>query len=300
MKKYLSLGLVVLLLLVVSVGCATGTSVQNTTAAPTETPTEAPTEAIDENTFEDGVYFAVQEDFSKTGWKYHVIITVEDGKIVDTVWNATNRVPGLDKFTVSEEGNYGMVAFGKAQSEWHEQAQATVNYFLETQTYEVAEGFYPEGNGKTDTIAGVTITVSEFYELAKEALESASVTAGSFDDGYHVSSLDPDDKGWQYMAQFTVVNGTIVDVNYNSQSITQLDDAGKPVDKKGLGFDYGMKEKAKSAYEWFEYAKMIEDYVVETQGFDVNYTSDRGNTDTIASVTIGVKEIDLLFDKAFN
>jgi hypothetical protein len=45
---------------------------------------------------------------------------------------------------------------------------------------------------------------------------------------------------------------------------------------------------------------MIENYIVETQGFDVNYTSDKGNTDTIASVTIGVKEIDLLFDKAFN
>jgi major membrane immunogen (membrane-anchored lipoprotein) len=300
MKKYFSLALIVLLLVAVSVGCATGTSVQNTTAAPTATSTEAPTEAIDENAFEDGVYFSTQEEFSKTGWKYHVTITVEDGKIVDAVWNATNRVPGLDKMTVSEQGNYGMVAFGKAQAEWHEQAQATIAYFLETQSYEVVEGFYPKGDGKTDTIAGVSITVSEFFELAKEALESEPVAAGSFTDGYHVSVLDPDDKGWQYMAQFIVVNGTIVDVNYNSQSITQLDDAGKPVDKKGLGFDYGMKEKAKAAFEWFEYAEMIENYIVETQGFDVNYTSDKGNTDTIASVTIGVKEIDLLFDKAFN
>ncbi len=299
MKKYVSLSLIVLLLVVSSVGCSTEAQ-QTTTAAPTVAPTEAPTEAIDENAFDDGVYFAVQEEFSKTGWKYHVIITVEDGKIVDTVWNATNRVPGLDKFTMSEEGNYGMVAFGNAQSEWHEQAQATVAYFLENQTYEVSEDFYPEGNGKTDTIAGVTITVSDFYELAEEALESAPVAAGSFDDGYHVSALDPDDKGWQYMAQFTVVNGTIVDVNYNSQSITKLDDAGKPVDKKGLEFDYGMKEKGKSAYEWFEYAEMIEDYVVETQGFDVNYTNDNGNTDTIASVTITVKEMELLFDKALN
>lgn len=296
MKKYVSLALIAVLLMVLSVGCATGTSVQNTTAAPTETSTEV----IDENAFEDGVYFANQQEFSKTGWKYHVIITVEDGKIVDTVWNATNRVPGLDKFTLSEEGNYGMVAFGKAQAEWHEQAQATIDYFLETQSYEVGEDFYPAGDGKTDTIAGVTITVSDFYELAKEALESTTVATGSFTDGYHVSTLDPDDKGWQYMAQFVVVNGTIVDVNYNSQSITQLDDAGKPVDKKGLGFDYGMKEKAKAAFEWFEYAEMIENYIVETQGFDVNYTSDKGNTDTIASVTIGVKEIDLLFDKAFN
>ena len=299
MKKYVSLSLIVLLLVVSSVGCSTEAQ-QNTTAAPTATSTEAPTEAIDENAFEDGVYFATQEEFSKTGWKYLVIITVEDGKIVDTVWTATNRVPGLDKFTVSEEGNYGMVAFGNAQSEWHEQAQATVAYFLENQTYEVSEDFYPEGNGKTDTIAGVTITVSDFYELAEEALESAPVAAGSYDDGYHVAALDPDDKDWQYMAQFTVVNGTIVDVNYNSQSISKVDDAGKPVDKKGLGFDYGMKEKAKSAYEWFEYAEMIEDYVVETQGFDVNYTSDSGNTDTIASVTIGVKEMDLLLDKALN
>ncbi len=289
MKKIIAVSLIVIMVMVVLAGCQTGSSVQS--------PQE---EASDSNKYNDGVYVAIQDAYSRSGWKYHVAITVENGEIIDAVWNALNRVPADDKWTQSVNGTYGMVAFSEAQSEWHEQAQKTIDYLIEMQTPNPGDGFYLEDNSKTDAIAGVTISVSDFFVLADMALSSEPISSGPFTDGTPFVSLDPDDKGWQYMAQFVVVNGTIIDANYNAQSINDVDDAGKPVDKKGLGYDYGMKEIAGSTLEWFEHAALIESYIVENQNFDINYLNERGNTDTIAGVTIAVNQIDSLFSKAFD
>ena len=37
--------------------------------------------------YEDGIYFAQQTEFPKSGWKYNVTLKVEDGEFTEVVWN---------------------------------------------------------------------------------------------------------------------------------------------------------------------------------------------------------------------
>lgn len=288
MKKLLSIILIVLLLFSLASGCT-----------PKEKSVESEETIVTKN-LEDGIYFASNSDFSSNGWKYHVIITIAKGNIIDVVWNGTNRVPGPDKKTMSVNGTYGMVAFGNSQSEWHEQAELAENYLIQIQTPVTEDDFYSDEEGHTDSIAGVSINVSELFNLAKKALSSDPVPLGIYKTGYPLAALDPDDNGWQYMSQFIVVNNTIVDANFNAQSITDLDNYGNPIDKKGLGYDYGLKANGDSAYEWFEHAAMVEEYVINNQSFDVDYNDEEGHTDSIASVTISIMEMHELFNRAFD
>jgi len=122
-------------------------------------------------TYKDGVYTAEQEDFDKqSGWKGTIEIVVEDGKIVSVDWNAVHKDGGDDKKTQSKNGAYGMVEKGGAQAEWHEQAEKVEAYLIETQNPAAIK--YDNG-GYTDAIAGVTIHVNDFVELATKALENA-------------------------------------------------------------------------------------------------------------------------------
>lgn len=292
MKRLLPIILIVFMLFSLTVAC---TPAKEPVVEPIEEPVAEPVEMM----YEDGIYFASEDAFAGSGWKSHVVITVADGKIVDADWNGINRVPTQNKKTKSMDGNYGMVAFGDAISEWHEQAEVAEQYLLDMQTADTAEGFYKDDEGHTDAIAGVSIHVSAFFDLAEKALASDAVPVGMYDDGFPMSSIEPDDKGWQYMSQFIVVNGTIVDANFNSQSITDVDEDGNPLDKKGQAYEYGMIENAGSEYEWFEQANMAGEFVVANQGFDVNYSDDEGHTDSIAGVTIHVNQMAELFTKAF-
>lgn len=303
MKRIICFMLCIIMVFALTIGCSPKPAVEQTTekttepatSATTAQSTEQPTTNTTVGKFKDGVYFAIDKTFPDSGWKSHMIVTVENGNIVEAIWNGTHRVPTQDKITVSAEGNYGMVAFGKAQSEWHEQAAATSAFLIKSQDTKL--GLKPDGT--TDAIAGVTIKINEFYDLVDKALDSTPVPKGKYKDGYPMSALTPDANGWQDMSQFIVVNGTIVDANYNSQSITQLDTAGKPLDKRLMGADYGLVKNGGAAHEWDEYADMIGAYVVQTQGFDVVYKNNEGYSDTIAGVTIHIKEMDELFKKAF-
>lgn len=289
MKNIFSLLLIVLLIFSLSVGCSP-------TNAPVDQPDPTDENPVDDPTFSDGVYFAIEDNYDdKTGWKNHVVITVKNGKIVNAVWNGTNRIPSLDKNTQSENGSYGMITYGGAQAEWHTQAKATIDYFLELQSTELPEGFYKDTSGHTDAIAGVSIRVTEFFDLAAKALDSSPIPSGNYTDGYPYVLTGADSHGWQYGGQLIILNGTIVDANFNAVSISQLDENGKFADKKGLLDTYGMKNGG-ATYEWYEHANMVGEYVVATQGFDVNYIDDKGHTDSIAGVSIHVNEMETVFN----
>ena len=60
----------------------------------------------------------------QTGWKYMVIIEVQNGEIVSATWNGANRDGGTDKVTRSRSGEYGMAENGGAMAPWYEQAAA--------------------------------------------------------------------------------------------------------------------------------------------------------------------------------
>jgi major membrane immunogen (membrane-anchored lipoprotein) len=243
---------------------------------------------------EDGVYYAEQDEFGGSGWKYHVILTVEDGKFVDAQWKGTHRVPQTNKYDQSVNGEYGMVEFGNATSYWYEQADSTIDYFLENQSVEVPEDFYTSEEGHTDAIAGVTIHVVEFFDLAEKALANGPVPEGDYTDGYPMAAGEPSDNGWQSMIQLTVVNGTIVSANVNAVS-TEENAEGEFDDKKALKEDYGMKA-AGSDLEWYEQAALVEEYIVENQNLDIPLED--GYTDAIAGVSIHVDEMVELFNEA--
>lgn len=178
MKKIVSLLLVAIMAMSLLTACggnagentnSTDNSTNNSTNDSTNDSTDnSNAEAI---TYKDGEYTAEQDDFDeKTGWKSTIKIVVEGGKIVSVDWNAVHKDGGEDKKTQSKNGTYAMVEKGGAQAEWHEQAEKVEQYLIEKQ--DPAAIKYDE-NGYTDAIAGVSIHVNDFVELAVKALENA-------------------------------------------------------------------------------------------------------------------------------
>lgn len=120
--------------------------------------------------YKDGAYHAEGKDFdAQTGWKGTVDVTVMNGNIVSAIWSGVNK-NNEDKLAASMEGKYPMVEQGGAKAPWHEQANATVAFFLEKQD---PAAITVKGDGKTDAIASVTIAVGEFTELVTQALSTA-------------------------------------------------------------------------------------------------------------------------------
>lgn len=168
MKKLASVLLVVLLVISLFAGCG---GKDNNPKSGDNNNTNTPSGDGKTITYKDGTYTAEQKDFAEnSGWKANVTIEVQDGKIVKADWNGTHKEGGKDKKTSSKEGEYGMVEKGNASSEWHEQAEKAEAYLIETQDPSKID---LESDGSTDAIAGVTIKVKEFFELAQEALEKA-------------------------------------------------------------------------------------------------------------------------------
>ena len=119
----------------------------------------------------DDTYTAEEADFAeKSGWKDNVTIEVKDGKIASVDWNSTHKDGGKDKKTSSKDGDYGMVEKGGASAEWHEQAEKVEAFLVEKQD---VDAITLNDDGSTDAIAGVTITVSGFVDMVKDALSGA-------------------------------------------------------------------------------------------------------------------------------
>lgn len=121
--------------------------------------------------YKDGAYTAEEAEFSNE-WKYNVSITVLYGHIASVNWNASNEMDAeLNKKTASMEGNYPMVENGGAIAPWHEQAAKVEAHLLMTQ--DPTDIAFTDEDGHTDAIAGATIKVANFFELAQEALKDA-------------------------------------------------------------------------------------------------------------------------------
>jgi major membrane immunogen (membrane-anchored lipoprotein) len=122
--------------------------------------------------YKDGSYYAEAAEFdANSGWKENVQLTVMNGHIVAVRWNGVHKDGGTDKVTRSTAGEYGLVAKGGAQAEWHEQALKAEQYLLEKQ--DPAAIVFNAEDGKTDAISGVSIHVNSFVELSIQALKDA-------------------------------------------------------------------------------------------------------------------------------
>lgn len=120
--------------------------------------------------YKDGTYTAEAPNADNEGWKDSVTVEIEGGQITSVQWDSVNEDTGEDKTDLSESGEYGMVEKGGATAEWHEQAEKTEAYLVEKQD---PNAFELKDDGSTDAVAGVTINIDEFVQLAQEALDQA-------------------------------------------------------------------------------------------------------------------------------
>lgn len=242
----------------------------------------------------DGVYFAQEKEFPKTGWKAQVVLEVKGGKIVKAVWNEVNNIGKEDLKTVSAAGGYGMGKASKIKKEWHEQAAAVEAYLVKTQ--DVNFNKYKNAAGETDAITGASLSVKGFFSLAKEALASAPVPKGAYtkDGWYYASAASFDKSGWKDNVLITVANGSVVDALWNGIS---SDKKKKSKLQESMAGSYGMGKAAKQG-EWHEQAARAEAALVKTQNPAAIAVRSDGKTDAITGVTIGVSEFLTLADTA--
>ncbi len=294
MKKFISFSLVLVLVIALLAGCGSNQPATNEQQESNESTSSNENASNNETKYEDGIYFAQEDGFSESsGWKYVVTLEVKDGKIVSADWNGANINGGPNKDTVSELGEYGMVANGGAQAEWHEQAEKAEAYLLETQDPTAIE--YTDEEGHTDAISGVSIHVVEFFDLAEKALNKGPVGKGQYKDGNYRAEMSEFSNGWKYYADLTVINGYIVAADWDGIP----EEGDKTKDEASASGEYGMVEKGGAQAPWVEQANKAEAYLLETQDpTAIEYTDEEGHTDAISGVSIHVVEFFELAEKA--
>lgn len=255
---------------------------------------ESPTlVAVADVSYSDGIYFAVDSEFDSAGWKDVVTLEVKNGKIIRVEWNAVNINAGADKKSYDKAGKYNMVAYGKAQAEWYEQAARVEAHVIKTQNPLAVR--FKDSDGHTDDIAGVSIQVQPALELMAQALAAGVVGRGPYQDGaYFAIEQEWPDSGWKEYVGLTVINGYIVAVDWNG--INKQGDLKKLYDKAGK---YNMVAYGKAQAEWYQQAERAENYLLQTQDTQkIRYTDAEGATDDIAGVSIHVAPFFTLSEKA--
>lgn len=282
--------LVVLLAIVSLVGCQKEAEKVTAPAAP-EAKAEVKVDSTTPTTgYEDGIYFAVEDEFPSSGWKYAATITVEGGKIVDVDWEGINVSAGAPKKAFDAAGKYGMMAHSEAQAEWSDQAKLAEEYLVKVQDPSLIT--YKDDRGHTDDIAGVSIHVVELFSLAEKALAAGPVGRGAYaDGGYYYFDEDFGSSGWKEYVSLTVVNGYIVGANWSA--VNRAGDDKKAYDAAGK---YGMMAYSDAQADWSDQAKLAEEYLIKVQDPSmIEYKDEDGHTDAISGVSIHVNG---LFDLA--
>lgn len=240
----------------------------------------------------DGVYFAQSEAYSTSGWKEQIILEVSKGKIVKAVWNGVSNIAGAtDKKAYAAAGKYGLVKASKIKAEWDAQAKAVENYLVQTQDINFSK---LSADGKTDAITGATLTVSEFFTLAKKAVASAPVAKGSYKDGWYYAEQKDFDKssGWKDTALVTVVNGSIVDVVWNG---IYKDNTKKSKILEATEGRYGMGKVAKKG-EWNVQAAAVEAAIVKAGDPSKITLKPDGTSDAVSGASIHLTVVGLAIE----
>ncbi len=123
-------------------------------------------------TYTDGTYSAQEQEFnSSSGYQDTVEVTVSNGLITDVTFNGYNQ-SGLDKITESVPGGSYDMSVAGATLTWAEQAKLIEGFIIENQD---PNAIILDTDGYSDSVAGVTIKVKNFVELANQALSTAII-----------------------------------------------------------------------------------------------------------------------------
>ena len=230
--------------------------------------------------FVDGTYTANSAEFS-SGYKGTASITIQGGKIVAASYDSVSE-DGSKKTEMSKNGEYILTEDGLR---WHEQAEEIANYIIANQSTEIPT----DDAGKTDVIAGVSISVTEAKNLFADCLTQA--TAGAVKDGTYEVEADEFSNGYKGIAQLTIQGGKITEVLIDS-----INEEGKKKSELSKNGEYVMTE---DGLLWYEQADRIAAYVIENQTVSIP-TDDAGKTDAIAGVSISVSDVDKLLAECYS
>ncbi len=241
----------------------------------------------------DGVYFASEAAYSKSGWKDQVTLTVADGKITSVSWNGLGNLPGvMDKKSWAAGGKYGMKKASKLGAEWDQQAAASEAWLLKSQDVGFSQF---DKDGKTDAISGASMTTKGFLELVNKALSSAPVPKGAFKkDGYFYAAQAAFDKssGWKDTAVVVVANGTIVEVLWNG---IYKDNTKKSKLVEAETGKYGMAKVAKKG-EWNVQAAVVQAAIVKAGDPAKIVMKADGTSDAISGASIHLTVVAIAMD----
>lgn len=232
--------------------------------------------------YTNGVYFAQEDSFPKSGWKYNVTIVVKNNKINEVMWNGSNINAGETKDAMSRAGRYGMEKAG-AIAPWWKQAEAVEKALIRSQDINAIR--ISDSKGHTDAVSGATIKVQPFVNLVKEALAAGPVGYGPFKDGTYRAEASGFHNGWKYFVETTVTSGYIVSVRWDAEN----QKGGKTKDKMSRDGEYGM-EKAGAMAPWWKQAEAVEMNVIRTQSV--------GKVDSVSGATIGLDPFYTLLNQA--
>lgn len=131
----------------------------------------------------DGTYEAQASGSDSSGFTDQMIMRVEEGKITQVVWESV-RADGAKKSVLSENGEYTMTQEGLT---WKEQSEALAAALVEQQSLDFLK---MDQQGKTDAVAGVSISVGGFAGLAEQCLKEAAGLKGDSPESQEGTQVD--------------------------------------------------------------------------------------------------------------
>ena len=237
---------------------------------------EPQADPLDGAVFADGTYEAKADAPDDNGFTEQVTMTVENGKITQMNWDSISE-DGTKKSDLAKNGEYVMTEDGL---NWAEQSQALTDAVIENQSL----GFLTmDEQTKTDAVAGVSISVGSFEQLARQCMEEAAGISPALtltDGTYEAQADEADDNGFTEQVTMTVANGKITEMNWDSIS----EDGTKKSDLAKNG-EYVMTE---DGLNWAEQSQALTDAVIDHQSLDFLTMDEQTKTDAVAGVSISV------------
>ena len=245
--------------------------------------TSADPEVLKDAALSDGTYEAKASAPDSNGFTEELTLTVEDGKITSVNWDATGE-DGSKKSILSENGEYVMTEDGPT---WAEQSEALAEALIENQSLDFLT---TDESGKTDAVAGVSISVNSFIDLAQQCLrEAAGITeepVALTDGSYEAKASSPDSNGFTEQVNMTVENGAVTEVTWDA--------VGEDGSKKSILSENGEYVMTEDGPTWAEQSEALAESLIENQSLDFLTTDESGKTDAVAGVSISVSSfIDL-------
>ncbi|ABX43392.1 FMN-binding protein [Lachnoclostridium phytofermentans] len=234
---------------------------------------EVTTMTTTSSTLKDGKY-KVEAKEASNGYTSQLSMTIAGGLITEVVWDCVDANGNL-KSVQAINGEYVMTEKGP---NWAEQAEALAQYVIEHQGL---TGLTIDEGGKTDAVASVSISISDFVAQVEECLTLAS-NVQVLKDGTYKKVATEAYNGYTSSVELTVAGGKITDVIW--------DCADANGNLKSVLSQNGEYVMTKDGPTWYEQAQDLAKYVIEKQGTTGLTLDESGKTDVVASVSIAISE----------